>query len=142
MSTTGKYLSLRTGAGVGTVFAPKLTEWTAEETGEELDATSAASDGYEDTDDGVTGVRISCRCLHDPADGAVPNIGKGQIITDVKAYGNVAQTTAVDYELPVAIVVRPGRAVRVRGQIEITFEVRNKGLFYRDGVAARSDDDV
>lgn len=137
MSTTGKFLQLRTGAGLGTVFVPRTVSWTAQETGEVLDATSAAGDGYEDNDNGVNGVEVSVEILHDTADGAFPTIGKGQLIAGLRCYADRNQTRAADYYLPVGIVSDVSRPVEVRGQIKASFKVRNKGYFERDGVAAR-----
>ena len=131
MSTSGKYLYTTVGA---VAFVPTLTEWEARETGEALDATSGYTAGYEDTDDGVHGVEITIRFLHDPARGAFPPVTKGTILTNFRAFSNSSNATP-DYWLPVGIVVDPGRTTRVRGQIEGTYKVRNKGIFYRDGIA-------
>lgn len=133
MASSGRYLDL---TADGIRWVPYVTEWEASSQGETHDASSASSDGYTDTDGGITGVVLRCRAFHRISDGAFPAVRKNLILSNVVAMGNRAQSHAADFEIPEAIIVECSRPVRVRGQIEITFTIHNKGAFLQDGVLA------
>lgn len=132
--SSAKYLSLTSD---GIAWVPHITELDCKETGETLDETSAATEGYESWGDGVVGLHITVRGFHIISEGVMPSIGKGTIFDDVIAKGNSGQTTA-DYFAAEMIVSDPGRTFRVRGQIEFSFTLRSRGPFFRDGVLART----
>lgn len=133
MASSGRYLDL---TADGVRWVPYLTEWEARSAGETHDASNASADGFTDTDGGVTGVVITVRAFHRISDGAFPAVRKNLILSNVVAKGNRSQTHPADFEIAEAIIVECSRPVRIRGQIEITFTLHNKGPFFQDGVLA------
>jgi hypothetical protein len=82
------------------------------------------------------GFRVEVRGIWDPAlDGPFPGFLQGALLTNVLAYSNRSNSTP-DYNLPSAIVVEDRQPTEVRGQIQYSFVIENKGIYYRFGVAA------
>lgn len=126
MSTSGKWGSGLIGATP--VAITGMQEWTVEETGDALDATDAESGGVEDTDVGVIGARISIRGVHKLGSGPFPGMRTGNLISALKLYLN-KNTLTSSWDFPSAIIVRCTSSSRVRGQIEWSAELRNKGVY-------------
>jgi hypothetical protein len=125
-TTSGK--SGKGAVGSTPVAIGGLQQWDIEEPGDVLDATDAESGGVEDTDVGVIGVRGTVRGVHKITSGPYPTFRTGSILTTLKL--NLDSTTAnALWTFPVAIVTRCTSGIRVRGQMEYSFEFRNKGIY-------------
>lgn len=133
MSTSGRYLR----AQVNGTPVRGVRSWDASPNGDtRLDASDSDSAPYTDSDAGMYGVRLLVRGIWDPAiDGPFPGFLQGAILTAVQAYSNRTNATP-DYNLPLAIVTEDAQSAAVRGQIEYSFTIENKGIYYRHGVAA------
>jgi hypothetical protein len=132
MSTAGRYMR----ATVNGVALRGLRSFEPTTSGEELDAADADSAPYEDWDASMYGVRLVIRGIWDPAtDGVFPGIYKGAILTNVVLWSN-RNNSAPDYSIPEAIVTEESTPVEVKGQIQYTCTIRNKGAYSRFGVLA------
>jgi hypothetical protein len=132
VATTGKYLQATL---ANALFHKGVQKWNSEPSGEELDDADAETNGYESWDTGLVGVKITIDFLWDTADGPIPVLKKGTLLTDLRAFANRNQATP-DLYLPLARVMKRPRMVEVRGQIKGSIEVRNVGQFYEDGATA------
>jgi len=132
LSTSGRYLR----ATIAGTPVKGVRSWEVAPGGDVLDASDSDSAPYADVDAGLYECRMTVRGIWDPAlDGAFPGFIKGALLTNVAAYSN-RNNAQPDFSMPLAMVVNDGQTTAVRGQIEYTFEIGNKGIFYRHGIAA------
>jgi hypothetical protein len=105
-----------------------LQQWDIDEPGDVLDATDAESGGVEDTDVGVIGIRGTVRGIHKITAGPYPVFRTGAILTNLKLNLDYNVANAL-WTFPSAIIIRCTSGIRVRGQMEYSFEFRNKGVY-------------
>lgn len=126
MGISGKNFKARIGSPAVAVAGTTRAE--IEEMGDELDATDAESDGYGDTEIGVTQLRVAlsgfCKESADP----IPPLRLGTLLTDVKIY---ERGLAGDYwSITSALVTKFTNPIDVRGRVEFTCEIKSKGNTY------------
>lgn len=125
MSISGAYLE----ASINGVAVNGLHEWEADDSGGDvLDATHGGTGGSTDTDVGCKDLRVTLRMIFDVADGIDVDLRFGTILTSVLLYRHQGDSSPA-YELPSAIVVGKPTTVPVRGRIEMTATIKNKGAF-------------
>jgi len=123
MSVSGKFLT----AKIGTATIVGVTEWNAEEDPDVLDAT-VGGPGYTDTDTGPGDVRVTMTVLIDTTTGQYAPVRAQTLITNLKLYRIVTDTTPA-FTLPAAIVTRSSQRAAARGRVEATIECKNKGVY-------------
>lgn len=133
MATSGKFLKATVG---GVVLFKGVKRWECDDSaGDDLDNTTADSNGYEDTETGVKALRVTIEGVWDTANGPFPTMRKGTVFTDLRCYALSTQSTP-DFYCPFAIATGQPRTVEVRGQITYRIMLRNKGRYQIDGTDA------
>ena len=106
-------------------------EWSVEEVSDELDGTTAEDDGYEVTDYGVTGLRITVRGWYTIGASKVAPLRAGQrgsstfTLNTYKLGADTGQT----WILTNYTCVRFEMTARVRDRIEFVGTVRSRGTY-------------
>jgi len=109
--------------------------WTAEETGDVLDATVGRDRGFEREDMGVQGLHVTVKGVHDVSTGTLAGIRRGTILTDVQLFRDLDDATPA-YSIDEALVVRFRLGAEVRGRFEWECEFHSRGdvVTYADPV--------
>lgn len=129
MSVSGKYLT----ATVNGNEQESLHSWSADDSGtDQLDATSNSTGGFTSTDTGCFDLMVELGLWFDIGVSNHLAIQTGTILTDVRLFRAFDDATPA-YEIPEAIVVGKPQRVEVRGRIEVTCRIKNRGAWTEDG---------
>jgi hypothetical protein len=100
-----------------------LQSWTAEESVQELDATTAADQGYEHPDFGLLAVNVSMTLVIDINAGDLLTLRAGTTITHLKLYSDINQSTPI-FDIPTFNVFKSTPKGEINGRF--TYEVHGR----------------
>lgn len=123
MSISGKYLT----ATVGGTAIDGTHSWEADHQVDDLDATVGNDGGFTDTDAGCESLSVRVQFYFDLTTGAAAGLRPGTELTNVNLYRVASSDLA--YTIPTAIVVGRTFSAQVRGRLEVTATIKNKGTF-------------
>lgn len=124
MSVSGKKIS-------GTINGADivgLVSWRATEEVVELDATTAADNGYARPDGGLKSLTVEISGVMDLADGDYTSIRAGTAITNLLLYRDVDDATAA-FTIANAQVFRSTQGAEIRGRFEISCTIKSIGEY-------------
>lgn len=107
------------------VLIPGVQEWEAEDSAQELDATTAEDNGYEHPDDGLASLRVRMTLVIDITTGDLVSIQRGTLISNLKLYADVDATTPV-YTIPAFKVFRSTPRGEISGRF--TYQIEGKAV--------------
>jgi hypothetical protein len=130
MSISGKKLGCKYG-GTPTTLAGNHS-WQASAKVDELDSTTGADAGYANFDAGVKELTVTIQFYFDVASGVAADLAEGTVLTNLKLYRDLSDTNPA-FTLASALVTQFEQKGEVRGKIECTATVKNKGSYvYHD----------
>jgi hypothetical protein len=127
MAISGKKLSVDVN---GTTLLG-VVSWRVREAADELDASSAASGGYNDVEAGFIGATIEIRGWFDILTGDYTPIRAGTTLTNLELFRDITDVTAA-FTFASALVVSSDQGAENRGRFEINATVKNKGSYTYD----------
>jgi hypothetical protein len=127
MSISGKHIACKIG-GMVPVLVPGVQQWTAEDSAQELDGTTAEDDGFENPDDGLASLRVSMQLVIDITLGDLVTISRGTLIQNLKLYADINAANPI-YTLPVCKVFKSTPKGEINGRFTYDVEIKSKGEF-------------
>lgn len=124
MSISGKLLAVTIGA---TTVVGSHT-WSCEEFADELDATTGADAGFETSDFGVYGARISIEFWLDVTTGLYSYIRRGTILTNLKLWLSSLATNPM-FLFTTAKVFKSTPRGQVRDRFGVSVEAKGQGSY-------------
>lgn len=120
----GAHIALYIG-GMTPVLVPGLQMWSADDTAQELDATTAEDEGFEHPEDGLAGLRVSMQLVIDILTGDLIAISRGTLISNLKLYAHVDANNPI-YLVPSFRVFKSNPRGEVNGRF--TYDVEGRAV--------------
>jgi hypothetical protein len=127
ISISGKKIALKVGAATPSLV-PGLQSWTAEESVQELDATTAADGGFEHPDLGLQGVRVSMTLVIDINQGDLLVLRAGSIITHLKLFADINANNPI-FDIPTFLVFKSTPKGEINGRFSYEVVGRAAGAY-------------
>jgi hypothetical protein len=125
---SGKHIGARIG-GVAPVLVPGVQSWTADDTAQELDGTTAEDEGFENPDDGLASLSVNMELVIDIVSGSLTPISRGTLITDLKLYADIDAGTPI-YHCPLFKVFKSTPKGEINGRFMYSVQGKSKGPFF------------
>lgn len=125
MSISGKFISAKI---AGTVITG-VQSWTADDSSEELDATTAADAGYKHPDFGLTSLSVSMDLIIDITTGVLVYISNGTVITDLQLFADTTATTPI-YNVPIFYVFKSAPKGEINGRFTFSVQGKSVGIYF------------
>ncbi len=109
-------------------LVPGVQSWSAEDSAQELDGTTAEDEGFEHPDDGLASLRVSAQLVIDITAGDLVSVSRGTVITNLRLYADIGATTPI-YLLPVAKVFKSAPKGEINGRFTYDIEIRSVGPY-------------
>lgn len=123
MSISGSRLRCK----INGVTVAGLHDWEADDSGGDvLDATTGEDGGFTNTDTGCADLKVTLRLYFDITNGIDVVIAFGTVLTNLLLYRHLSDATPA-YTIDSAVVIAKPTTVQVRGRVETTVTVKNKG---------------
>ena len=130
----GAHIAAKIG-GMSPVLVPGLQSWAADDTAQELDATTAEDEGFENPEDGLAGLRVTMQLVIDILTGDLITISRGTLITNLKLFAHIDATGPI-YTIPLFKVFKSTPRGEVNGRFTYDVEGRSKGAYTLDDPSA------
>lgn len=127
MSISGKHIAAKIG-DMMPVLIPGVQEWSAEDSAQELDGTTAEDEGFENPDDGLASLRVSMRLVIDITAGDLTTIQRGTLITNLKLFADIDATDPI-YTIPSFKVFKSTPRGEINGRFTYDVEGKAKGEY-------------
>lgn len=121
MSISGKFIT----AMIGGENISGVQQWTAEDSAQELDGTTAEDGGYAHPDDGVASLSVSMELVIDITEGSITPISRGTLISDLQLFADINSTDPI-YAVPQFKVFSSAPRGEINGRF--TYSVRGKSV--------------
>lgn len=119
MSISGKFIC----AKINDVIITGVQQWTAEDTAQELDGTTAEDLGFDNPDDGIASLAVSMELVIDVTTGALTTIQRGTLINNLELFASILSAVPI-YSVPNFKVFSSTPRGEVKGRF--TYSVRGK----------------
>jgi hypothetical protein len=126
VSVSGKHINVKLGATPAALVG--VQSWTAEDSVQELDATTAADGGYARPDVGIQSVTVSMQLVIDIAAGSLTPVQAGSTLTDLALYATTTATSPI-YSIPSALVLKSTPKGEISGRFSLDLVVKNIGSY-------------
>jgi hypothetical protein len=128
MAISGKKLSV----DINGATLLGIVSWRASERVEELDAASAATNGFDNPEAGFGGCTVSIRGWFDILTGDYAPLRAGTVLTNLELFRNIDDVTPA-FLFASALVMESDQGAENRGRFEINATVKSKGSYtYND----------
>lgn len=124
MSISGKHISAKIG-GMTPTLVPGVQSWSAEDSAQELDGTTAEDGGFSHPDDGLASLAVNMQLVIDITTGDLVTIQRGTTISNLKLFADTDATTPI-YTIPTFKVFRSVPKGEINGRF--TYEVSGKSV--------------
>lgn len=124
MSISGKHIA----AKISAVIIPGVQQWSAEDSAQELDGTTAEDQGFENPDDGLSSLSVSMELVIDITTGSLTPISRGTLISGLELYADTDAATPI-YSVPLFKVFRSSPRGEINGRFTYSISGKSKGAY-------------
>jgi hypothetical protein len=124
VSISGKHIACKIGSS-SPLLVPGVQQWSAEDSAQELDATTAEDGGFSRPDDGLASLSVSMTLVIDITAGNLTTIQRGTTINFLKLYAHIDSPTPI-YTIPVFKVFKSTPKGEINGRF--TYDVSGKAV--------------
>lgn len=124
MSISGKFIT----AAIGSVGIQGVQQWTADDSGQELDGTTAEDLGFEHPDIGLAKLRVTMQLVIDITTGQLLLLQRGTVINNLNLFANIAASRPI-YNIPTFIVFKSTPKGEINGRFTYDIEGASVGQY-------------